>query len=94
MAQTHTALGTALSKSGQTDNAVGEFKLALQLDPTFIPAEDGLAQALIAQKKYVAAIGYLKTLPPSDTSRIAPRPWVISRWLPLTLATGRRPLPN
>ena len=38
MAQTHAALGTALSKLGQADNAIGEFKLALQLDPTFIPA--------------------------------------------------------
>jgi Tfp pilus assembly protein PilF len=70
MAQTHTALGTALSKSGQADNAIGEFKLALQLDPTFIPAEDGLAQALIAQKRYAAAIDYLKTLQPSEVLQI------------------------
>ena len=66
MAQTHTALGTALSKLDQTDKAISEFKLALQLDPTFVPAEDGLAQALIAQKKYSAAIDYLKTLPASE----------------------------
>ena len=68
MAQTHTALGTALSKLGQADKAITQFQVALQLDPTFVPAEDGLALALIAQKKYSAAIDYLKTLPASQTT--------------------------
>ena len=66
VAQTHTALGTALSQLHQTDNAIGEFKLALKLDSKFIPAQHGLAQALITQKKYSAAIDYLKTLPASE----------------------------
>ncbi|HMH01852.1 MAG TPA: tetratricopeptide repeat protein, partial [Terriglobales bacterium] len=52
MAQTHAALGTALSQLHQTDNAITEFNLALNLDSKFIPAQHGLAQALITQKKY------------------------------------------
>ena len=66
LAQTHAALGTALSQLQQTDNAIAEFKQALKVDSKFIPAQHGLAQALITQKKYSAAIDYLKTLPAAE----------------------------
>src|SRR6201993_2847075 len=56
----HIALGGALGELGQTEAAIGEFKLALKSDPKSVPALDGLAKALIAQKRYSAAIAYLK----------------------------------
>src|SRR5437660_1845412 len=59
----HIALGEALGELGQNDAAIGEFKLALKSDPKSVPALDGLAKALIAQKRYSAAIAYLKDSP-------------------------------
>ena len=41
-----------------------EFKIALSKDPKSVPALDGLAKSLIAQKRYSAAIAYLKEGPP------------------------------
>src|SRR5258708_6279781 len=60
----HIALGVALSQLNQDDAAIDEFKLALNTDPKSIPALDGLAKSLIAQKRYSAAIAYLKDAPP------------------------------
>src|SRR2546426_1863005 len=59
----HIALGEALSELGQNEAAIEEFKLALKSDPKSVPALDGLAKALIAQKRYSAAIAYLKDAP-------------------------------
>ena len=59
----HIALGEALGELGQNDAAIGEFKLALKSDPMSVPALDGLAKALIEQKRYSAAIAYLKDGP-------------------------------
>ena len=59
----HIAFGEALSELGQNDAAVGEFKLALKSDPKSVPALDGLAKALIAQKRYSAAIAFIKDGP-------------------------------
>jgi tetratricopeptide (TPR) repeat protein len=56
----HTALGQALSQLRQNEAAIEEFKFALKSDPKSIPALDELAKALIAQKRYSAAIAYLK----------------------------------
>jgi len=56
----HIALGQALSELGQNEAAIEEFKFALKSDPKSIPALDELAKALIAQKRYSAAIAYLK----------------------------------
>src|SRR5256885_13851707 len=56
----HIALGEALGELDQNDAAIEEFKLALKSDPKSVPALDGLAKALIAQKRYSAAIAYLK----------------------------------
>ncbi len=59
----HIALGEALGELGQNESAVEEFKSALKTDPKSVPALDGLAKALIAQKRYSAAIAYLKDGP-------------------------------
>src|SRR3989475_10810446 len=61
----HIALGEALGELGQNEAAIEEFKLALKSDPKSVPALDGLAKALIAQKRYSAAIAYLKNGPVS-----------------------------
>jgi tetratricopeptide (TPR) repeat protein len=60
----HIALGQALSELGQNEAATEEFKFVLKSDPKSIPALGGLAKALIAQKRYAAAIAYLKDAPP------------------------------
>src|SRR6266702_2282645 len=60
----HIALGQALSELGQNEAAIEEFKFALKSDPKSVPALGGLAKALIAQKRYSAAIAYLKDGPP------------------------------
>src|ERR1700730_8683991 len=60
----HIALGVALSQLNQDDAAIDEFKLALNTDPKSVPALDGMAKSLIAQKRYSAAIAYLKDAPP------------------------------
>ena len=60
----HIALGQALSELGQNEAAIEEFKVALESDPKSVPALGGLAKALIAQKRYSAAIAYLKDGPP------------------------------
>jgi len=59
----HIALGQALSELGKNEGAIEEFKVALKSDPKSVPALDGLAKALIAQKRYSAAIAYLKDGP-------------------------------
>src|SRR3984893_6651294 len=61
----HIALGEALGELGQNEAAIEEFKFALKSDPKSIPALDELAKALIAQKRYSAAIAYLKDAPPN-----------------------------
>jgi tetratricopeptide (TPR) repeat protein len=60
----HIALGVALSQLDQHEAAIDEFKIALNKDPKSLPALDGLAKSLIAQKRYSAAIAYLKDAPP------------------------------
>src|ERR1700681_496098 len=59
----HIALGEALGELGQNEAATEEFKVALKSDPNSVPALDGLAKALIAEKRYSAAIAYLKAAP-------------------------------
>lgn len=63
----HLALGQALSQLGQNEAAIEEFKFVLKADPKSVPALGGLAKALIAQKRYSAAIAYLKEGPPDPT---------------------------
>jgi tetratricopeptide (TPR) repeat protein len=59
----HIALGEAFGELEQNEAAVEEFKLALKAEPKSVPALDGLAKALIAQKRYSAAIAYIKDAP-------------------------------
>src|SRR5437868_1770181 len=59
----HIALGEALGELGQNEAAIEEFKSALKSDPKSVPALDGFAKALMAQKRYSAAIAYLKGAP-------------------------------
>ena len=64
--QTYIALGTALNQTNQNDAAIEEFKTALKADPNSIPALDGLANAYIAQKRYLPAIAALKDAPSDE----------------------------
>jgi tetratricopeptide (TPR) repeat protein len=50
--QTHTAMALALTRQGQADAAIGEFEQALRIDPRSVPALDGIAKLLIAEKRY------------------------------------------
>src|SRR5712664_829124 len=68
--QSHAALGTSLSHLNDTDAAIEEFKAALRIDPRSVPALDGLTKALIEQKRYSAAIAYLRNAPPDDTLQL------------------------
>src|SRR5260370_368310 len=52
-----------MPSNGQNEAAVEEFKFALKSDAKSVPALDGLAKALIAQKRYSAAIANLKDAP-------------------------------
>ena len=60
------ALGIALNQSNQSAAAIDVFKSVLKADPKSIPALDGLTKALIAEKRYSAAIAYLKDAPPDE----------------------------
>jgi Flp pilus assembly protein TadD len=64
--QIHIDLGSALNHMGRFDEAISEFKIVLQSDPDCVPALTGITNALIAEKRYVAAITYLKSAPPND----------------------------
>src|ERR1700731_861354 len=68
--ESHAALGTSLSHLNETDAAIEEFKAALRVEPQFIPALDGLTKALIEQKRYSAAIAYLRKAPPDDALQL------------------------
>jgi len=66
LSQSHAALGTALSQLNETDAAIDEFKAALKIDARYVPALDGLTKVLIDQRRYSAAIAYLRNAPPDD----------------------------
>jgi len=54
-AVTHNGLGYVLVRQGRTDEAVAEFRKAIDLDPHFTPAYNNLAEALAAQGNLVEA---------------------------------------
>lgn len=56
----HNALGRALQDLGQFGQASDEFRKTLTINPRFALASYGLARLLSSQKKYQAAIYYLK----------------------------------
>jgi Flp pilus assembly protein TadD len=59
-AETHNGLGYVLARQGRTDEAVGEFRTAIDLDPKFVPAYNNLAEALVQQGKLVEAEQYYR----------------------------------
>lgn len=61
--QVHLGLGLILSQLNRTDDAIEEFRLVLKSQPDSIQALDGIAKALIAEKRYSAAIASLSNAP-------------------------------
>ena len=50
-AETHNGLGYALARQDRTDEAVAEFRKAIDVDPKFTPAYNNLADSLAQQGK-------------------------------------------
>ena len=50
-AETHNGLGFVLARQGKTDDAVAEFRMAIDQNPKFTPAYNNLAEALVKQGK-------------------------------------------
>lgn len=63
-------LGVSLNESGQQDAAMAAFRAVLKQDPQSVQALDGLTKALIAQKRYTAAIAELKDAPPNEVLQL------------------------
>jgi tetratricopeptide (TPR) repeat protein len=63
-------LGVALSDLNQQDAAIDAFRAVLAQDPQSIPALDGLTKALIAEKRYTAAIAELKKAPADEVLQL------------------------
>jgi Flp pilus assembly protein TadD len=59
-AETHNGLGYVLARQGRTDEAVAEFRKAIDVDPKFTPAYNNLAEALVKQGKLEEAEHYYK----------------------------------
>jgi Flp pilus assembly protein TadD len=57
-AETHNGLGYVLARQGRTDDAVAEFRKAIDADPKFTPACNNLAEALAKQGKLEEAEHY------------------------------------
>ena len=54
-AETHNGLGYVLAKEGRPDEAVAEFRKAIDADPKFAPAYSNLADALAQQRRFEEA---------------------------------------
>lgn len=63
-------LGVTLSDLSQQDAAMEAFRAVLAQDPQSIPALDGLTKALIAEKRYTAAIAELKSAPADEVLQL------------------------
>jgi tetratricopeptide (TPR) repeat protein len=63
-------LGAALAELNQQDEAIGVFRSVLKVDPQSVKALDGLTKALIAEKRYTAAIAELKNAPPDEVLQL------------------------
>jgi pentatricopeptide repeat protein len=59
-ADTHNGLGYVLARQGRTDEAVAEFRKAIDVDPHFTPAYNNLADALAKQGKLEEAEDYYR----------------------------------
>jgi tetratricopeptide (TPR) repeat protein len=63
-------LGAALSELDRQDSAIEVFREILKENPQSIKAIDGLTKALIAEKRYTAAIAELKNAPPDEVLQL------------------------
>lgn len=63
-------LGASLSELNRQDEAINAFRAVLKVDPHSVKALDGLTKALIAEKRYKAAIEELKTAPPDEVLQL------------------------
>ena len=63
-------LGVALSELNRQDEAIDAFRAILKQDPHSVNALDGLTKALIAEKRYTAAIAELKNAPPDEVLQL------------------------
>jgi len=59
-AETHNGLGYVLARQGRTDEAVAEFRKAIDANPQFTPAYNNVAEALAGQGKLEEAASYYK----------------------------------
>jgi len=59
-AETHNGLGYVLARQGRTDEAVDEFRKAIDLDARYTPAYNNLAEALAAEGKLEEAERYYR----------------------------------
>jgi Flp pilus assembly protein TadD len=59
-AETHNGLGYVLVRQGRTEEAVEEFRRAIDVDPRFTPAYNNLAEALVRQGKLEDAAQYYR----------------------------------
>jgi Flp pilus assembly protein TadD len=57
-AETHNGLGYVLAREGRTDEAIAEFRKAIDVDPKFTPAYNNLADTLAKQGKLEEAVHY------------------------------------
>ncbi len=57
-AETHNGLGYVLAREGRTDEAIAEFRKAIDVDPKFTPAYNNLADTLAKQGKLEEAAHY------------------------------------
>jgi tetratricopeptide (TPR) repeat protein len=69
-AQILLALGSALSQLDRQDEAIDAFRAVLKADPQSVKALDGLTQALIAAKRYTAAIADLRNAPADEVLQL------------------------
>ena len=63
-------LGVSLSELNQQNAAMDAFRAVLKQDPQSVQALDGLTKALIAEKRYTAAIAELKNAPPDEVLQL------------------------
>jgi tetratricopeptide (TPR) repeat protein len=63
-------LGVSLSQLNQQSAAMDAFRAVLKQDPQSVQALDGLTKALIAEKRYTAAIAELKNAPPDEVLQL------------------------
>ena len=59
-AETHNGLGYVLARQGRADEAIAEFRKAIDIDPKFTPAYNNLAEALARQGKLEEAAEYYR----------------------------------